>query len=154
MWLNRYIRPIKFSTSELLILGFMITIGCKSENAIKDLEPINGYWIIEKVVFPDGEEKNFTLSSTVDYFELVSGNGFRKKLQPQLNGKFSTSDDAISFTIENSDDGVFFIFGKGADQWKEELRKLNTEEMILVSTDKIAYHYMRFQPLGTEKDGN
>ena len=35
-----------------------------------DLKNLNGYWEIEKVTFPNGETKDYSVSTTIDYIEL------------------------------------------------------------------------------------
>lgn len=73
---------------------FFIFMGCTPKIVEEDLKNLNGYWEIEKVTFPNGETKDYSVSTTIDYIELKDGGGFRKKVQPRFNGTFETSNDA------------------------------------------------------------
>ncbi|NNL81966.1 MAG: hypothetical protein HKP28_01160, partial [Winogradskyella sp.] len=49
-----------------------------SEDAYTKLETINGYWEIEKVVFPNGETKEYKYNDLIDYISInESLKGFR-----------------------------------------------------------------------------
>lgn len=121
--------------------------SCANGVAEHELLKINGYWQIEKVVLPGGEEKEYGLSTTVDYFEIDSLKGFRKKMQPRLDGTFATSDDAISFNVSKRKGDYALVYGSAGESWIEYLKAVNEEKLILVGEDKIMYHYTRFQPV-------
>jgi len=76
-----------------------IFLGCSNSVSKEDLQNLNGYWEIEKVVFPNGETKDFKVSTTIDYIETEMSKGFRKKMQPKFDGTYTTSNDAELFTI-------------------------------------------------------
>jgi hypothetical protein len=78
------------------IVGFLIVsflfVSCQSEIKPEDISKINGYWEIEKVVFDDGDDKNYNINESYDYFDIAQNNiGFRKKVKPQLDGSFTVS---------------------------------------------------------------
>ena len=125
----------------------LFMVSCGQETEVTDPSLINGYWTIEKVVFPDGSEREYTLSPTIDYFELRDTMGFRKKVQPQLDGTYITSDDAINFDLQVSEGQYHMIYRNETESWREKLSALDSLKMILVSDGKITYHYTRFQPL-------
>ena len=101
----------------------------------------------------DGSVKEYTLSPTVDFFQLKDSTGYRKKVQPQLDGTYLTSDDAIGFQLRVTNDRHFLYYSIDEDSWTEEIRLLNSEKLVLVSADEIAYHYVRFKPITLEQDG-
>jgi len=55
--------------SFIFILTF-IFISCSDTITKEDLKHINGYWEITKVLFPDGEKKEYKVSPSIDFFEL------------------------------------------------------------------------------------
>ena len=64
-------------------------VSCQQKIKKEDIAKINGYWEIEKVVFEDGKNKDYTVNESYDYFEIGKNNsGFRKKVMPQLDGTF------------------------------------------------------------------
>ena len=105
------------------------------------------------MVLADGSVKEYSLSPTVEYFKLKETKGYRKKLQPQLDGTYLTSDDAIGFRVRLFNDRHFLYYSIDEDSWTEEIRLLNSEKLVLVSADEIAYHYVRFTPITLEQDG-
>ncbi|HUH45768.1 MAG TPA: lipocalin family protein, partial [Arenibacter sp.] len=73
--------------------------ACKGKVTQDHIPHLNGYWEIEKVTFPDGSEKKYTISTSIDYIEIQDQKGFRKKVQPNLSGTYDTSDDAEPFSL-------------------------------------------------------
>ncbi len=131
------------------VVLILIFTGCKErENVSKrDLDHLNGYWEIEKVVLPDGAVKVYGANTTIDFFEVKGSQGYRKKVQPKIDGSFATSDDAESFTLIE-DNGVFSIHYENAfSEWTERIEKITHNKLALVNEENISYHYKRFQPL-------
>ena len=75
----------------VLSILMVLFVGCSPKISQEDLQLLNGYWEIEKVIFPIGETKDFKSSTTIDFIELDGMKGFRKKVQPKFNGTFETS---------------------------------------------------------------
>ena len=73
-----------------LYLVFLTTalISCTSKPKKEDIVKLNGYWEIEKVVFSNGSKKEYTYNESYDYFQIKENSGFRKKVMPQLDGRF------------------------------------------------------------------
>ena len=65
---------------KLFIVFVIATLGfsCKQNITESDLNNLNGYWEIEKVILPNGEKKDYKVNETIDYFKLVKNKGFRK----------------------------------------------------------------------------
>ncbi len=135
--------------SSLLILLFF---ACNNELSKKDLEHLNGYWEIEKVVFPDGATKEYKSSKTVDYFEVKQLKGFRKKVQPKLDGTYDTSNDAELFTIVEKEKGYQIAYKNKLSEWNETLVSLNKTSFSVVNETGVRYDYKRFVPI--ELDSN
>lgn len=135
---------ISFSISILLI-------GCSNSVSKEDLQYLNGYWEIEEVVFSNGENKEFKVSSTIDFIEVDSLKGFRKKMQPKFDGSYTTSNDAELFTILEKDGGFEFYYKNGLSEWTEKITKLSESNFSVVNQDTITYLYKRFQPINAKE---
>lgn len=133
----------------LFFLVFAVLLSsCSSKKAPKDLSQLEGYWEIEKAVFAEGQEKMYGVNTTIEYFFLEKSKGYRKKVQPQLDGQYLTSDDAQNFLSSTLEDGrVILEYSNGDVQWQEELTYLDQNRLELVSEQKIKYVYKRYEPL-------
>ncbi len=125
--------------------------ACSPKITVEDLNTLNGYWEISMVKFPDGNEKTYQVNTTVDFIEFDNGKGFRKKVQPNLQGSFRTSDDAEQFVIQQQD-GKYIMQYQNADvQWEEELLKVSENSFSVKNEENITYVYSRFQTLNLEE---
>ncbi len=144
-------RP-KMTASALgtLLAMQMILLGCARPTPENSLRHLNGYWQIVSVERPDGEEKNYGFSNVVDHIEVVDGKGFRKKLTPQVDGSFKTSNvvEAISTNITN--DRLQLQYSTEFSQWTEEVVFADENNLTLQNEQGIRYLYRRYQPLAIE----
>lgn len=136
----------------LYIATFFIFFGCTTKINEEDLTNLNGYWQIEKVTFPNGETKDFSISSTIDYIELKGLEGFRKKVQPKFDGTYETSADAEYFIIEVTDINFQMSYNSKMEsnsnkQRKETIVKLSNIRFSVVNKDTLTYTYKRFEPI-------
>jgi hypothetical protein len=129
------------------VLIAMILLGCGSGVDENALPYLNGYWEIEKVVFPDGNTKAYQVNSSVDFIEIKDGRGFRKKVQPQFDGSFKTSDDAEQFRVSAVNGTLIMEYSNGEQRWEETLVGLAEDRFEVRSEDGVSYHYKRYQPL-------
>ena len=74
--------------NSILIFTLLLFTACSKSIAETDLVHINGYWEIEKVIFSNGSKKEYTYNESYDYFQIKENSGFRKKVMPQLDGRF------------------------------------------------------------------
>jgi hypothetical protein len=117
-----------------------------------DLKQLAGYWEIKEVVFPDGQSKQYTVNSTIDFYQLQGREGFLKKMQPRLDGTYETSDDALPFEIHNRE-GRYFLTFKAMDAfWEEELLKLDSDQLQIRHSNGLVYDYVRYKPLNIPID--
>ena len=136
---------MKYLVSTLLIFTLL---ACSSKNKSIDLDKLSGYWEIEKVVFPNGQEKVYGLNTSIEYFWLEGEEGYRKKVQPQLDGQYLTSDDAQQFKMAQLQDAKFALeYDNGGLQWLEKLEELTANRLVLVSDQEVTYIYKRYIPL-------
>lgn len=137
---------------QLIWFSFLLLFACARTASVEDATHLNGYWQISKVTFPDNTSKTYTLSSTVDYFEIEGDKGFRKKVQPSLNGSFDTSDDAIPFQVIARDENVYLVYSNGNDSWEELLLAASPDAFTVRNEEGIAYTYTRYEPITLEDE--
>jgi hypothetical protein len=129
----------------LLLLG----LSCRKAPSAEDLEWLNGYWEIREVVFPDGGSKEYKASSTVEYFHWKEDKGYRKKVQPTVQGTYLTSDDALPMEITWREGRLFLAFSGEGQRWEEEVRQLDRETLVTLHQNGLRYEYTRYKPLIT-----
>ena len=133
-----------------LIVVVLTFAACKEKVTWDHIPEINGYWEIERVTFPDGSEKKYTISTSIDYIEIKDQKGFRKKVQPKLNGTYDTSNDAEPFSLIEKK-GVFTMHYKNnLSEWEEKITSLSKNNLTLTNQESISYHYKRFEPINLE----
>jgi hypothetical protein len=134
-----------------ILIALIGLLGCKKKVDKLDLPYLNGYWEIEKVTFPDGSKKEYPVNTSVDYIKVNDLEGFRKKVQPNFNGTYVTSNDAELFTIYENE-GVFNLnYKTDLSEWHEKIISLSENKFIVISEENIKYHYRRFEPINLEQ---
>jgi Lipocalin-like domain len=137
----------------LLIVSFLF-ISCQQKIKTEDIAKINGYWEIEKVVFDEGKDKNYTINESYDFFEIgKNNNGFRKKVMPQLDGTFIVNDTQESLKVRFEKDKVYLDYVTSYAKWSEELIEITDDKMVLENTEKKQYHYKKATPINILGDG-
>lgn len=127
----------------LVSLIFIILVSCNQQIKESDLQHLNGYWEIEKVVMPDKSTKEYKVNTTYDYIEIKNSEGFRKKVYPQLTGNFQTSDDSEIFKITKEDNVFKMNYENGENQWTEILELVNETSFVVKNEANITYHYKK-----------
>lgn len=118
-------------------------VACQKEIKPGDVAKLNGYWEIEKVVLPNGNEKEYTVNETVDFFEIKGNTGFRKKVMPQLDGKYLDNGHAEQVKVTTADAKTYLNYATEYAKWKEEILELSDENLILKNDRNIEYHYKK-----------
>jgi len=130
--------------------GLILLWSCEPTPKKENVGYLNGYWEIAAVEFPNGQKKEYSISTTIDYIKLDSTLGFRKKVQPQLSGSYITSDDAEKFEISENEGVLRMVYGHGLNRWEEELTSLEENTFSVQHTDGKIYHYKRYEPLNLQ----
>lgn len=133
-------RPLGF-------LFFLLFLACARPVKIEDTRHLNGYWKINKVTFPDNSTRDYELSSTLDYIEIEEGKGFRKKVQPSLDGTFDTSDDAIPFQVIDRHEDIYLVYSNSSGSWQELLLHVAQDAFAVRNEEGIIYEYARYKPI-------
>lgn len=142
---------MKKALSILLLL--LVFSSCQKKITDSDISKINGYWEIEKVVFADGNDKQYTVNEVYDFFEVKDNKGIRKKVMPQLDGTFLVNDTYETIAIKAKDGKYFINCSTEFAKWQEEILKLNDQELVLLNPSKKEYHYKRAAPINLTSDG-
>lgn len=137
----------------LLVFVSIAFSSCSKQVTATDIPKLNGYWEIEKVVFPDGTKKEYTINETFDYFEIKGNKGIRNKVAPQLDGTFLVTGDYEKVAIEQSEGKYIILYTTFSSQWKETLETLTDKELVLINAAKNEYHYKRAAPINLLEDG-
>lgn len=138
----------------LILYVSFVTISCKQNIKPEDVSKINGYWEIEKVGFEKGEDKQYGMNESYDYFEIGKNNdGFRKKVMPQLDGTFIVNDTYENIKIRFTDDQVFMDYVTPYAKWSEEIIAISEDKLVLENQEKKEYHYKKAEKLNILGDG-
>ena len=138
----------------IYILSFLFLICCDDSPTEEDINNLNGYWLIQTAELPEGITKKYGFSALVDFIHVEKGQGYRKKVQPQLGGRFFASDDGEVFEIKVENDSLNLYYSTPYDEWKETVISSEEEELKVLNSDGIIYTYKRFTPFtdyGEEK---
>jgi hypothetical protein len=143
---TRAINYLNYKMKKFLILLLPLFIfGCKKKSEI-NLEDLSGYWQIEKVALSDSTEKEFGLSTTIDFIEINGDtSGIRKKVAPKLDGTFTTSKSAETFSIKKENDSLHLYYKTPYNSWKETILHVKDSSLVVLNKDKIKYTYKRFK---------
>ena len=131
----------------------VLFICCKQKINPADIAKINGYWEIEKVTFDKGDDKDYKINESYDFFEIKDNKGIRKKVMPQLDGTFLVNDTFENVVVRFADDKVFLDYQTDYAKWTEEVITLSAEELVLVNKEKTEYHYKKATSINLLGDG-
>lgn len=135
------------------LLLILVLSSCHQKITQKDISKLNGYWEIEKVAFADGTEKKYSYNEAFDYFQLKANKGFRKKVMPQLDGRFlvNNQSEKIEITFENYK--AYINYTTPYAKWKEEVDTLTDDKLVVTNIAKATYHYKKTAPINILEDG-
>ncbi|MEJ2163054.1 MAG: hypothetical protein P8X60_07000 [Robiginitalea sp.] len=131
----------------LALTAVLFLSSCHNGPAKEDLGHLQGYWEIEEVVFPDGTEKSYGLNTNIEYLQWDGSAGFRKKMQPTLEGTYLTSDDALPMEVIWRERQLFLKFSGGTQTWEEEVMELSEGKLITRHANGLEYSYKRHEPM-------
>ena len=133
----------------ILLIALTVQISsCTPTPGIEDLKSLSGYWEIEQVTFPNGDTRDFPPSTTtVDFYHLEGLQGWLKKVQPEINGRFSVNADAISLAVVQREDRIILQFKGREDSWEETLEVLNHHQLETLHENGLRYIYHRYEPI-------
>jgi len=133
---------------KIYFLVFLFTIiGCTSVEKA-DLQNLNGYWEITKVIQSDGKEIDFGMNTIYDYYEINQGyQGFYKKATPQLDGTFIVDDYQEEIEIIEDNDEFKIKFHSEFDNREVTIIEVTANKLILKNYDDKTYYYKRAEAI-------
>jgi len=132
------------------VLIMFLLMGCSS-NPETFIPHLNGYWEIEEVTLSDGTKRSYKFNGTIDYISINDSLiGFRKKVKPNLDGSFSTSNDAETITLKIENNSLIIYYKTKFSNRKETILNASENELRIINTNKDVYLYKRYQPLNLE----
>lgn len=137
-----------------IVLFSVLFTSCKQQIKPADIAKINGYWEIEKVVFDEGEDKEYGANQNYDYFQIESNNkGIRKKVAPQLNGTFLVNDTYENVSVRFQDEKVYLDYSTPYMKYSEEVIELTADELVITNAQNKEFHYKKATAINILGDG-
>ncbi len=128
------------------IFCFSFLIACNPSVKKDELQQLNGYWEIKKVQKENEKPRVYKFNETVDFIKLDKNlEGFRKKVNPKLDGSFTTTKDKEKLEISMQNDSVYLHYRTEMDDWKEALIHLEEDKFTVENQKGIRYTYKRFK---------
>lgn len=131
----------------LLTFLFLMCLGCSNKISRAEVSKLNGYWEIESVKNPDGEVKDYTVNTSVDYIELKDGKGYRQKMIQKMEGKFQSNGIKESLNLKSDNNRLILECKTNYAQWTEEIRSITDDHFSIINDQDFIYTYKRYQPL-------
>lgn len=136
------------NTSYILLL--LLVLSC-AQSPDEKLANINGYWEIAMIDDGAGNIKEFGMSQNIDFFEInADGTGIRKKVQPNVLGKFKATDASENIDVIIEEDILKLKYTTPFDTWTEKVYRVTQDKLVLVNEDYKIYTYRRYTPLIVE----
>jgi hypothetical protein len=136
-----------------IVVLFFIFSACHQKITNNDISKLNGYWEIEKVILSDGTKKEYAYNESFDFFKVTDNKGFRKKVMPQLDGRFLVNNqfEKIEITFEN--EIAYINYSTPYSKWKEEIKSLSSDKLVVINASKAEYYYKKTAPVNILEDG-
>ena len=139
---------------KVIAISFLFILSaCHQKVTVKDISKLNGYWEIEKVILSNGTKKVYTYNESFDYFQIKANKGFRKKVMPQLDGRFLVNNQSEKIEITFEKDGTYINYKTPYAKWKEEIESLSNDKLVLINASNTEYHYKKSAPINILGDG-
>ena len=82
--------------------------------------------------------KTYTISTAVDYFKVNEDlTGFRKKVSPSLDGKFSVTDDKSPFVLKVENHKLFIHYTVNNVTFKETIEYATETELVITNAKYV-----------------
>ncbi|MFY7665052.1 hypothetical protein [Flavobacterium sp.] len=121
-------------------------VSCKDNIPESDLAYLNGYWEIEKVELPDGDKKEYKVNESIDFIQVKSRNGIRKKVYPQIDGRYLVNDVQERFTVTDSAGNWLLRYETRYGKWSEKIIAIDSSSLEIAGAAGAIYFYKRPQP--------
>ena len=130
----------------LIYCFYALIISCEPVVKEFDNSLLNGYWEIASVQFPDGTSKPYKVSTSIDYIEIAQDQGYLKKMNPGLNGRYTTTNSTAYFKLIKKNTAWFMQFEEPVKQF-HEIITLDSLHYTIKNKQNIQYLYKRYFPI-------
>ena len=135
----------------LLILVVVLSVLTCSKNPEIFIPHLEGNWEINQVKKEGKVVKTYNISTTVDYFKVNDDlTGFRKKVTPSLDGKFTVTDDESPFVLKIENNKLYIYYTVNNITFKESIEHATEEELVITNDEGFKYIYKPFESLNLE----
>jgi hypothetical protein len=128
-------------------------VSCQHKIQPEEVSKLNGYWEIEKVTFDKGDNKEYKVNESFDYFEITNNKGIRKKVMPHFDGTFMVNGTYENVVVRFDNEQVFLDYSTPYSKWSEEIIELSDKELVVKNAEKKEYHYKKAGPINLTQDG-
>jgi hypothetical protein len=139
---------------KIVVFAFLFLLSaCHQKVTSNDITNLNGYWEIEKVIFSNGSKKEYTYNESFDYFQIKENSGFRKKVMPQLDGRFLVNNQLEKIKITFEEEAAYINYTTPFAKWKEKIEAISKDKLIIINASNSEYHYKKATPINILEDG-
>ena len=134
-----------------LVILISITIFSCSTDPETFIPHLEGYWEITEVKKDNKVVKEYTLNTTIDYFEVNDDlSGFRKKVAPNLEGKYIVTQHRSPFALKIEDKALNIYYDVSGVTFKETVKHASEEELVITNEQGFIYTYKPFKQISFE----
>ncbi len=126
----------------IIILSLSIA-SCEKPNPEEQKQKLSGYWEIQTVKMPNGENKDFAINTVLDYIETTADSGVRTKVSPKFDGTFATNGVSENFTLNIENDSLRMHYKTAFDTWTETVIEAKDSTLIVKNRDNKIYKYSK-----------
>lgn len=136
----------------LLCITFLFC-ACSGNNPEEQKEFLSGYWEIQSVDSPYGNDKNYKINETIDYIEIEDSTGFRAKVLPRIDGTIITNGNTESIEVSTENDSLRLTYITNYDQWMETVLEADENTLTVKNERGMIYTYKRYKLIDLKADG-
>lgn len=130
---------------KLIVLLALVIASCQQNDPKEQLKNLDGYWEIDRVEVEKDSVIKYGMSPYIDYIEMKDSTGFRKKLKPELNGEFRTTENEEKISAKIEDRKLILEYSTPYASWQEEVLEANDKSLVVINSDGKTYYYKRFE---------
>lgn len=134
----------------IILLTSFSFLSCV-ENPDSYIQYIEGYWEITDVTKNNKTVKSYTVNTNIDYFKVNDDlTGYRKKVTPTLDGKFTITQHESPFVIKIENNQLQIHYTVNNVTFKETIERASETELIISNVDGFRYTYQPFESIDLE----
>ena len=129
----------------IVLVSINLLISCSKNDPQAQLENLSGYWEIKKVETPYGKKVEYKINESIDYINLKDSTGYRVKVIPRIDGKFTTNKDKEEIKVQIENDSLRMFYSTPYDKWMETVLKADGENLIVKNAQGAVYTYKKYE---------